>query len=363
MKQAIDAYNLKNDQTFKAKYNHKSGFTQTQMSCMIDIQYQKKTPQGLLTSQELLNLIKREYVTGEAVCKMKQELLSMKMTKDHNLRMFVDTWEVLYLKLKEICSPDITDQTMCEYLPSASELKKSLFNGLANFAQTLTISQLLGTGSVAMLTLPVSEYVDKIREIARQSSTFIANNVKAEMKSNASSGMTSTSKSVHSRLDQSTSNTQRSRGPGNMYNISTNADSDQNVMYFRSKFGFCMKCGIEKHSYKFCTEDEKKGASQFDSTNGYDKNTDYAKAVRVVSKAFVQCTYCGKNHLGECRFKQRQYDPSSNPTIKMNTTPTQSSRLAGLGNAVPILSRLSGHESTIMNNSSNQTQAKTDGEF
>ena len=74
-----------------------------------------------------------------------------------------------YRRLQEICSPDITDHTMTEFLPSAAELKKSLFNGLANLAQTLMISQQLGNGSLAMDELSVLEYVDRIRQMTDSS--------------------------------------------------------------------------------------------------------------------------------------------------------------------------------------------------
>ena len=130
LKQVLDTYNAKNDATYSMKYNPKGGLVRTQMSLMMELQL-KKTPQGLLTSQQVLDLLKKEYVTAEAVCKMKQDLLNMKLTKDHNLRLFLDSWEVQFRRLQEICSPDITDQ-MTEYLPSSAELKKSLFNGMAD---------------------------------------------------------------------------------------------------------------------------------------------------------------------------------------------------------------------------------------
>ena len=113
LKQVLDSYNAKNDATYSMKYNPKGGLVRTQMSLMMELQL-KKTPQGLLTSQQVLDLLKKEYVTAEAVCKMKQDLLNMRLTKDHNLRLFLDSWEVQYRRLQEICSPDITDQ-MTEY--------------------------------------------------------------------------------------------------------------------------------------------------------------------------------------------------------------------------------------------------------
>lgn len=338
LKQAFDAYNSVNDKIYSAKYNHDGGLARTQMSIMMEIAA-SKTPQGLLTSQQVLDMLKKEYVTAEAVCKMKQDLLNMKLVKDHNLRLFLDSWEVQYRRLQEICSPDITDHTMTEYLPSAAELKKSLFNGLANLAQTLMISQQLGNGSLAMDKLSVLEYVDRIRQMTRQSTNFLANNVKAEMKSNTSSGTgTAKSTSVYSRLEPST-----------LLNT-----PPHNLVQFRFKNNLCQKCGSKDHLQRQCTEG-KKGLSQNDISYGYDKEVDYSKMVLHNKNVVIpRCDYCSKNHMGECRYKPQQQEMTT-PVIKMNPMGQRPA-----GPMIPIHSRLSGHENTMIGNSSTQNQARVD---
>jgi len=284
-------------------------------------------------------MLKKEYVTAEAVCKMKQDLLNMKLAKDHNLRLFLDTWEVQYRRLQEICSPDVTDHTMTEFLPSAAELKKSLFNGLANLAQTLMISQHLGNGSLAMNELSVLDYVDRIRQMTRQSTNFLANNVKAEMKPSTSSG-TGTAKptSVYSRLE-----------PSALLNTPSH-----NLVQFRFKNNLCQKCGSKDHLQRQCTEG-KKGLSQSDISNGYDKEVDYSKLIlHNKNVAIPRCDYCSKNHMGECRYKPQQQEMTT-PVIKMNPMGQRPA-----GPMIPIHSRLSGHENTMIGNSSTQNQARVD---
>ena len=111
------------------------------------------------------------------------------------------------------------------------------------------ISQQLGPFSDAIQELTVLEYVDRIRQLTRESNNFLANNVKAEMKPEKSSG-TSTAKStsVHSRLESTASASTPSH----------------NLVQFRFHNKLCSKCGSKDHIQRQCTEESRKGLSQSD---------------------------------------------------------------------------------------------------